>query len=75
MRLFVVSAVLAAAFAMTPAAFAQNSHGRVSQDQLQSNDKQRDIEQQHPDWFTEPAAYKPCPASVAFSGDRHACLG
>lgn len=75
MRFFVVSAVLAAAFAVTPAAFAQNSHERYSQGQLQTNDKQREIEQRHPDWFDEPAAYKPCPASVVFSGDRHACLG
>jgi hypothetical protein len=29
----------------------------------------------HPDWFTEPSTYKPCPASVVFPDGRPACLG
>jgi hypothetical protein len=35
-----------------------------------------DITREHPEWFTEPDNnYKPCPASVVFPGERHACLG
>ena len=30
-----------------------------------------DVENEHPDWFTEPEPYKPCPASVVFPGERH----
>jgi hypothetical protein len=33
------------------------------------------IAQQHPEWFTEPDRYIPCPAAVVFSSGRHACLG
>jgi hypothetical protein len=35
-----------------------------------------DIERRgHPEWFTEPNTYKPCPASVVFENGQHACLG
>jgi hypothetical protein len=30
---------------------------------------------EHPNWFTEPNTYKPCPASVALADGRHICLG
>jgi hypothetical protein len=31
--------------------------------------------QEHPEWFTERKPYRPCPASVALSNGRAACLG
>jgi hypothetical protein len=35
----------------------------------------QDVTQQHPEWFSEQAIpYKPCPASVVFPDERHACL-
>jgi hypothetical protein len=35
-----------------------------------------DIERKaHPDWFTEPNTYKPCPSSVVLADGRHVCLG
>jgi hypothetical protein len=36
---------------------------------------QQTIEKQHPEWFKESYVYRPCPASVVFSGGEHACLG
>jgi hypothetical protein len=33
------------------------------------------IQTEHPEWFTERDMYRPCPASVVFPGERHACLG
>ena len=33
------------------------------------------VQGEHPDWFTEPNMYQPCPAAVVFPGERHACLG
>jgi hypothetical protein len=34
-----------------------------------------DIHKEHPEWFTEKGAYRPCPASVTFPDGRSACLG
>jgi hypothetical protein len=36
---------------------------------------QTNVEQQHPEWFTERYRYKPCPAEVEFPDGRQACLG
>jgi hypothetical protein len=33
------------------------------------------VEQQYPEWFTEPREYRPCPSDVEFPDGRHACLG
>ena len=33
------------------------------------------VKQEHPEWFTSRKPYRPCPASVAFSNGRAACLG
>jgi hypothetical protein len=31
---------------------------------------------QHPNWYTEERVpYRPCPCSVVFPGNRHACIG
>jgi hypothetical protein len=32
-------------------------------------------QRQHPQYFTEPDSYKPCPAAVVFLDDNRACLG
>jgi hypothetical protein len=29
----------------------------------------------HPNWFTEPNTYKPCPSSVVLANGQKACLG
>ena len=34
-----------------------------------------DDQKAHPNWFTEPNTYKPCPSSVVFPDGRPACLG
>ena len=34
-----------------------------------------DDQKAHPNWFTEPNTYKPCPASVVLADGRHICLG
>jgi hypothetical protein len=36
---------------------------------------QGNVEQQHPQWFTERYVYKPCPSAVEFPDGRSACLG
>jgi hypothetical protein len=37
---------------------------------------QNDVTRDHPEWFSEPAPYKPCPAAVVFPGQHSAtCLG
>ena len=36
---------------------------------------QENVEQQHPQWFTERYVYKPCPSAVEFANGKPACLG
>jgi hypothetical protein len=33
------------------------------------------VSREHPGWFIEPNAYKPCPSSVVFPNGGPACLG
>ena len=32
-------------------------------------------QKEHPNWFTEPNTYKPCPSSVVLANGQHICLG
>jgi hypothetical protein len=37
--------------------------------------QEQNVEQQHPEWFTEHYQYRPCPSNVEFANGREACLG
>jgi len=67
-----VSALATGAFAQTT----QNPPTPPSPPATPATGTGLDVERRgHPDWFTEPSTYKPCPASVVFANGEHACLG
>jgi hypothetical protein len=77
MRFLIVAVALISALAFASGAFAQTAP-QSSQAAPPSGGTGGglDTEQRgHPNWFTEPNTYKPCPASVVLADGRHICLG
>jgi hypothetical protein len=54
-------------------AFAQNDT-QNDQKRSQPSFSQTQVEQEHPEWFSEPGAYRPCQANVEFRGGHSTCL-
>jgi hypothetical protein len=77
MRFLIIAAVSVSALALVPGAFAQTAQQSSSPPvpKPPPATTQEGTAAQHPEWFTEPNTYKPCPCSVVFSNGQHACLG
>ncbi len=71
MRLLMIAAIAIPVLTLVPSAFAQTDQQSAPSHAQITNDT---VEKQHPDWFTEPDSYKPCPANVEFANGRHGCL-
>jgi hypothetical protein len=55
-------------------ALATSALAQTTPESSASRGASQTVKQEHPDWYTDRKPYRPCPASVAFSG-RGACLG
>jgi hypothetical protein len=70
---FLIIPVSVSALALATAAFAQTTPQSPPPPTTGTG---MDIERKaHPEWFTEPNTYKPCPSSVVLADGRHVCLG
>jgi hypothetical protein len=56
-------------------ALATSAFAQTSPDSSASRGTPQGVKQEHPEWFAERKPYRPCPASVALSNGRAACLG
>jgi hypothetical protein len=77
MRFLIVAVLLASALAFSSGAYAQTAP-QPSAPATPSGGTGSGLETErkaHPNWFTEPNTYKPCPGSVVFPDGRPACLG
>ena len=77
MRVLIVAVLLASALAFSSGAYAQTAP-QSSAPAAPSGGTGTGLEierKAHPNWFTEPNTYKPCPSSVVFPDGRSACLG
>jgi hypothetical protein len=71
MRFVIIVAISVSALAFASSAFAETAPRSTP-----APAPAADVTREHPECFTEEAIpYKPCPASVVFTGQRHACLG
>jgi hypothetical protein len=70
---FLIIAVSVSALVLATGAFAQTAPKSPPPPTTGTG---MDIERKaHPEWFTEPNTYKPCPSSVVLADGRHVCLG
>ena len=76
MRSLIVAVALVSALAFASGAFAQTTQQPTEPSPPATPQSSLDaVAREHPNWFTEPNRYKPCPSSVVFSNGRPACLG
>jgi hypothetical protein len=71
MRSPIVAIVSLLVLAPVSASFAQNDQKDA---RSQPSFSQEQVRQDHPEWFSEPRAYRPCEANVEFRNGRSACL-
>jgi hypothetical protein len=75
MRSPIVAVALVSALAFASNAFAQTTRKPTQPPPPATPQGTLDeVKREHPDWFTEPNAYVPCPNSDVFPNGRRACL-
>ena len=77
MRFLIVAMALVSALAIASGAFAQTTEQptKPSPPATTPESGLDAVRGEHPEWFTEPNSYKPCPSSVVFPNGSPACLG
>jgi hypothetical protein len=77
MRFLIVAVATVSALAFASGAFAQSApqSSQAAPPSGGTGGGLQTEERGHPNWFTEPNTYKPCPASVVLANGRHICLG
>jgi hypothetical protein len=74
MRTPIVAIVSLLLLAPAPSAFAESGQPDQKNAPSHPSFSQEQVRQDHPEWFCEPRAYRPCEANVVFRNGRSACL-